>query len=625
MSELFKRAGLISIWVLALVVLHPPVVHAFSTETRAEAACQKGEAWRFSREIPRNSVRAFGEFLAGKQKAMRSFAQALSFRRAARAAETRMFAEYWAARTLLEAGNLSSAAAGFTYLAGEYSDSSSVGIQIAALDCLNHIRLSYPALVSGAPLVPQAKKLLALTDEPKQLRVLWRFAGTVFRELLATGAAKPQLEGVLSLLDGAGTHEYLARGLYAASNGDNEGTLQNFKRIGSRSFSGIPELARMSDRIHLLTARALYSTKRFPEAIERLKKIEKNSNELVNGLSELGWAALQAGRYPEAIGASLSLQSGGLRRTFAPEGPMIMAMALNEMCQYPESLRATEAFRKTYESTYQWLAYWNSAQRKPEMYGLVLDYIKKRKSAVPDRISSEWVRSPVFIASQEELNLLAKERSRVTRESKDAAREQKVMGRDIQRTSVALLAKLKDLRTLKKSPELLKTELMTFRSDVAEYRDFRRAASAWRNIVKNSEIRDPVLSRALVARIENDLGNKNYRMLKMLEEIAENNQLIEAEIYHGASKDIIWQNAHPDYRKILAGIGADRGTSKALVWEWGRGSPLAAEWSEIWEDEVGSFKADLPDNCSSKQKYLAIKRLLPDAIKKAQARQGAKP
>lgn len=44
------------------------------------------------------------------------------------------------------------------------------------------------------------------------------------------------------------------------------------------------------------------------------------------------------------------------------------------------------------------------------------------------------------------------------------------------------------------------------------------------------------------------------------------------------------------------------------VWDWGRMPATSDEAGEIWEDELGSFKSDLFDNCSSKDKYLALKR-----------------
>ena len=74
--------------------------------------------------------------------------------------------------------------------------------------------------------------------------------------------------------------------------------------------------------------------------------------------------------------------------------------------------------------------------------------------------------------------------------------------------------------------------------------------------------------KKLVARINADLDARTLRMLDQLEEIAENVQLIEIEIYNGASHDIIWQNAHPDYKEIakkMKHISTGGGASLELV------------------------------------------------------------
>ena len=100
-------------------------------------------------------------------------------------------------------------------------------------------------------------------------------------------------------------------------------------------------------------------------------------------------------------------------------------------------------------------------------------------------------------------------------------------------------------------------------------------------------------------------------MLNQIEEIAENNQFIEVEIFNGASQDVIWQNAHPDYKEVVSRLNDEqKKSSKEKVWNWGKAAYNITddeESHEIWEDELGSFKADLFDNCSSKERYLSVK------------------
>jgi hypothetical protein len=95
-------------------------------------------------------------------------------------------------------------------------------------------------------------------------------------------------------------------------------------------------------------------------------------------------------------------------------------------------------------------------------------------------------------------------------------------------------------------------------------------------------------------------------MMNQIEDVAENDELIEVEIFNGASEDIIWQNAHPEYKDEAKQFQADRDKNRAEGLNWGR-MPASMEGDgEVWEDELGSFKADLYDNCSSRDKYLAL-------------------
>ncbi|MGZ3688034.1 MAG: hypothetical protein ACXVBW_07030, partial [Bdellovibrionota bacterium] len=104
--------------------------------------------------------------------------------------------------------------------------------------------------------------------------------------------------------------------------------------------------------------------------------------------------------------------------------------------------------------------------------------------------------------------------------------------------------------------------------------------------------------------INEDLRARTRHMKAQLDEITENLQLVDAEIFQGASGDIVWQNAHPDYQQVAARITKEANKPQNN-WDWGR-APSSA--GEIWEDELGSFQADLFDNCSSKEKYLALRR-----------------
>jgi hypothetical protein len=99
-------------------------------------------------------------------------------------------------------------------------------------------------------------------------------------------------------------------------------------------------------------------------------------------------------------------------------------------------------------------------------------------------------------------------------------------------------------------------------------------------------------------------------MHRDLRKIAENNHFIEVEIYSGATQDIVWQNAHPNYKEVAKELKTTETRKIASnVWDWGQSDMSLQGSEELWEDELGNFRADLFDNCNSKDKYLALKRL----------------
>jgi hypothetical protein len=318
----------------------------------------------------------------------------------------------------------------------------------------------------------------------------------------------------------------------------------------------------------------------------------------------------------EAIGTAINLTKGGMRRTFAPESPMIMAIAMNELCQYPESIRAINAFRSTYEKPYQWLNGWSNGGDKKSrapIYPLAVGYLK-HQSDVPERVASEWVRSSVFLSHQDEINLLFNEKTASSGLGRAAVKEQMQLGQEILKLAQEIQSDVKDARAEAgpdgQLPDLLHKKLVLLKNQLTHYKRLRRAAPTWLRIKSHHEKRSPVINHGLVVKIEADLQNRTVRMLRQLEDIAENNQLIEVEIYNGASQDIIWQNAHPDYKDIAERIKKDTQRANAgKVWDWGRSSVSMGDddKGEIWEDELGSFRADVTDNCSSKEKYLALK------------------
>jgi tetratricopeptide (TPR) repeat protein len=604
------------------------MTHAASADFTypTDRACTPSESWQFSSAFPDESQREFRAFLSKGKKSIRGFSEAIALRKITKVPEEKLFAEYWMAHALLDAGQVHVAYQGFLAIASRPAEQASVAIHVAALDCL--VQIHY--LHSSLPVPAQAGTNIAsyknVDGAPQAMnsylnQVVWDAQTNLIQTALSDDRVTPAaIQSSISVLSGGGPYLALSQGLWMAKQGEHFKTIENLEKFVNEP--KLPKnLGRFIDLSHLLLARAHYSVGQFDLASEELKRIHKNSNFLAETLQELSWAYLLNERYPEAIGTAMNLEAGGIRHTYAPEAPMVMAMAMNELCQYPESVKAIHTFRKNYESSYRWLNNWLNAggANASKLYETSVDFIKRKPVNVPERVASEWVRSPLFIASQDEINMYFDERDATPRLGKSAASEQRQMGQDILKKARELKPQLKiakmKLKPGQTIPAYLVKDLADLKDEVVHWRRMQLAAPVWSVVSKNFLAGVPTHEGKLIAKINAEIKTKNLRMMTQLEEIAENIQLIEVEIYNGASEDIIWQNAHPDYKDVAKQFKADQGLAPDQVWNWGRSlanenadeNPDTSQGPEIWEDELGSFKANLFDNCSSKDKYLSLR------------------
>ncbi|MBY0470932.1 hypothetical protein K2X30_07150 [bacterium] len=588
----------------------------------ADKACTFQESWNETPKFTKDFWKELSSLTSGKSSPAFGFSQALAYRNIYREPEGKLLTEYWISRALLQAKLYHIAYYGFTAVVAAPLRSDTMGIQLAALTCLNHIIQKYPSFE-----LPQAVTTsladYASVNVPKKLKTpLLEYAllaaiDATSERTSKTGAdwKESELRSLAKVLKGSGAYENLVTGIWAARRLNYPQSVRELEK-----FIAIPDkpasLAHFNDRARLILARSYYSNGQYDKATLQLRAISKGSNDLAEVLSELAWSELMTGNYTDAIGAATSLQAGGLIHTFSPEGPMVMAMALNEICQYPDSLQTIQIFQKDYVPVYNWLSGWmrmKQGKKSLDLYKMAVNFLKK-KSDVPPRIGTQWIRSPIFISHQEEINLMFDEKEAVLKLGKAGSAEQKKLAADLLAQFNVLRPKIaaakKKMVYGDSLPDKILSELADLKRKITLYRRYRDAAPVWRAILANYQKKVRPREAQLLASINKELNVQTESMLVKLEEIAENNQLIEVEIYNGATQDIIWQNAHPDYKKVAQEMAKESGeVASAKVWDWGKApTSNADEAQEVWEDELGSFKARTFDNCNSKDRYLALKK-----------------
>lgn len=616
----FRASGLLATVAIAVAValaaLQGPPARAAGGPPWATNACTPSENWIYVPGIDARERGAFQKTIHGDIAPIQGFAEGLDLSRGPGSAGVKLFGEYWKSRALLQGQLISSALDGFGAIAASSPSLDTVGVQVAALDCLNRIHEKYPALPLPSELRGRIAQLYELAPRSIPRQPLWEMTVNLILLDLADGGSRGGSTALASLLDGAGSYEAFAKGFIAASEGDNRGTVAWLQRIlGTRSIHDdkLPRpLMRNLPHARMLLARAYYAMHQYDRAIAQYNLVERSSNETPEMLQELAWSYLMHERYADAVGVAFNLEVGRMRSTFTPEAPSVMAMALNELCQYPDALRAVWMYHRDYQPAYEWLVNWSRNPSQP-LYGLAIDYLRKHDSSVPDRVAGEWIRSTLFISHQQEIHRLFSEKERTEAFVRSGLRAQTSIASEIHDRASDLnvgvrqeTSGLLGIYGADKVPSGRAADLAALTATVGAYNHLREADAYLQPILTDLETRAGSIRTELVREINADFSRRAARMLRQLNDVAENGKLIEVEIYSGASHDMIWRNAHPDYARIEREMKVAYSRPKGSTLNWGTINPTAGK-IEIWEDELGSFKANLHDNCSSKERYLALK------------------
>ncbi|MBI4925377.1 MAG: hypothetical protein HY843_05585, partial [Bdellovibrio sp.] len=553
----------------------------------ASDACSRFETWKFKttaseshRNTPKNIQRNIQEntwinefrySVSGFYSPINGFVNALALRKSSKTTSQKIFAEYWISRSLFHAGFIQAAERAFSAIIVSQPSLETVEIQIAAIECLNRIHRLYrsfdfePDLSKYLPFylhyysLTNLKKYVHFDEKylNNKREILYEAMSQIFFTFFSAKRIDKNLIMDYLTLFQLGT-DYrsnafsdFAHGLWFIRNEQYFKAIAAFERL-LKQIDTHAYLSFYKDQVHLFLARAYFSEKNYEKSIQHFKQVKKSSNELIKSLSELSWGYLQDEAYKETIGTTLNLESGSLIKTFAPETPMVMSMALNELCQFPESLTAMDLFKKNYEKSYNWLQKWFNTQEL--LYTRAVNFLNW-KDNVPERVGSEWIRSPVFISHQDYLNLIQKEISNFANWSRTGALEQNQYAKQIKELILDIKPKIKIIRSQSKTweplPESLREKILELKILLSHYKRYQTAAGVFHVFIQNQKILNPMLQKKLIAEINKDLKTRSIKMLSQLEEIAENNQMIEVEIYNGASREQDMFNLGDDVTVLL--------------------------------------------------------------------------
>ena len=549
----------------------------------------------------------------GAESPALKFAKALDSRRNALDWDSRKKAELNLALALQEAGLHASAHRALQVILADSEAPREV--RMSALEEINSIERKLPSLVQpkSAEVLPESKS----EKQKNEATLEWLFRQ--FQLALAKNKDLAEAQKWAALITPKDSpHARLAQSWMLA-----------FQRKPAEAYPllveflrrpGMPEdLQTHLNANRILAARLAYAIKRPAEGAQWLRAVDKKSNLAPTSLEELTWSLIQADAPGEAVGTALQLQKGLLLRAFVPEAAMVQAMALNEACHFPSALKTIERFKRKWEAPYQWIG--KTLEKPKALIHVVRNLLKEKKgsdSTVPTMIGWELIRSPRFV-SNESLRVELEQTPRRFEKLREQAREAQLkLAHEILAKNEKLSREIRNFRERKPDADLplsVKHALEGLRDDWKTYRALRKATGPLAKMAQHSKSWGKTVIADLTIQLEGDLQRKLKRMHGRLEDVLDNLNLMEIEILDGASRDLVWQNAHPDFaveiKKEIAKY--DPSYDRGATWSWGSASAQIdasddGENEEIWEDELGSHGVALADRCDQKDRYLALKR-----------------
>ena len=560
-----------------------------TAQAGVQDACLNTEHWTITKGNP-NWLKEFHEFSGGRSSPVYGFSQAIQLKRMSQILNNSEFehdfAEYWVARILYE---LHLDPLAHQALKSVFQNTANPDLKKAAYSCLARIQTRAPDWKA-----PPTSVLTGLEFGSEDSDTL--FLSVLGKENSWSKKLSPGHRGFVDGVNALGKKNYTDAII---------GFQAYFKYLETHSN---PLLSRYQDEAHLFLGRAYYAVAKFPESTLEFQKVKKTSNNQIEALMNLSWTYLLNEKYDDAVGITLQLRTGALRNTFSAEAVMVAAMGLNELCNYPDSIRMIEAFNKDYRPIHDYLV---QHANTDDGYVSAVKALKTPGS-FPTKLATEWIRSPEFLTRQKEINALLNEPKRLVEiETAGATEQNRLTAAFIDKTTQFLkdyrIAKLK----LKPGQELGSTysdRYIHLKKDLRKLSRFYVASKTWKKLARNYEKKIPGLKLELVAKVNQDLKAKNKKLLATLNRVKDNTDLIEVEIYNGASQDLVWKNAHPDFEKASEKMDDEKRTENgAHTWNWGRFLASNLENSEVWEDELGAVKADVTDQCGKKEKFLQLR------------------
>lgn len=330
----------------------------------------------------------------------------------------------------------------------------------------------------------------------------------------------------------------------------------------------------------------------------------------MQGLIEQGWTQIMVGDYPGAIGNMYSLHSPYFKSVYMPESWAVRTIGYLNICQYGDAYNSLTKLERSYGKWHKQIdSYINRQKLAKGYYFTVSNYLKgdsqKDRDGLPYQVIREMARQRTFLNYQDSLNYKVDEISQYSFIKSLISKDIQDMNWRIRKAKQRVVKLSTDIAKAKKDKSLVKnlTEwkqqisferilIKKLNFQLAAYKQGQRSFSRLNNFAKkriDGEIY--VLREKAGKALVSTLSTLRTEVAKVLE----NNEFLRYEVYAGSGENIRYQVAGG--KTPTKRLSASTPPPKSLNWEFE---------GEYWEDEIGSYRSTLKNNCPNSRRNAGL-------------------
>lgn len=350
-------------------------------------------------------------------------------------------------------------------------------------------------------------------------------------------------------------------------------------------------------------ARMNFAAKKYDKALDNYMQVPKDHALWVQALIEQGWTQLALEDYSGAIGNMYSLHSPYFKAVYQPESFVVRTIGYLNICQYGDAYKTLSWMEKDYrEWNEKTVAYLSTHSEPLAIYNTVKSYIRGKSDqgveGVPFQVWREMARRKDFLNLQTALNDKQDETKRYEgvnekiKTEKASIRyhaEQSKKQFDIWKSKVASVktdkGQKKNLDQYNANMKLEKDRTVGYRFKLAILEQSRQG---YLDFQKTSQVKLDKETVALSVDAGKLLLKRANQMKTEMARVLENNEFLRYEVFAGSGENIRYQVAGGEVSGQVNRIPASIKPTKMMNWNFD---------GEYWEDEIGSYRSSLQNNC----------------------------